>query len=252
MAFDIYVIIFFFLIGLFMGMINVLFGLKTSIHKKHLNVCEYCDVKYKWYELIPLYSFVTMRGNCIYCGKKLNIVYPLLELMNGFLFSLAYIYYGFSYELIIMLLLTCLLTIIYISDFKYYIIPDNPLIVFSVIVLILKFVFFGFQTFIISVLSGAIIFLFMYFVKIVGNFLFKRESLGDGDIKLAMFFGFVMGIRLAIVSLIIGSFLAFPIAIYYSLTGKDKEIPFGPYLITGLYFVFLFMEPIRHFLSIIF
>ena len=67
-----------------------------------------------------------------------------------------------------------------------------------------------------------------------------------------MLFGFAFGIRLAIVSLIIGSFLAFPVAIYYSLVGKDKEIPFGPYLVTGLFIVFVFMDPIRHFLEIIF
>ena len=82
--------------------------------------------------------------------------------------------------------------------------------------------------------------------------MFKQESLGGGDIKLSMFFGFVLGIRLSIVSLVVGSFLAFPYAVYFSLSNKQKEIPFGPFLIVGLYLVFIFMEPINSFLSIMF
>lgn len=252
MAFDIYVICFLFIIGLFAGLINVLIGLKKSVHKKHLNECDYCDAKYKWYELIPVVAYVSMQGECKYCHKKLSIMYSLLELANGVFFSLSYIYYGFSYEMLIMLILICLTTIIYVSDFKYYIIPNGVLLFFGLAILALKGIFFGWETLLISFISGIVIFFFMFLVKLVGNVLFKREALGDGDIKLSMLFGFAFGIRLAIVSLIIGSFLAFPVAIYYSLVGKDKEIPFGPYLVTGLFIVFVFMEPIRHFLEIIF
>ena len=251
MAFDIYVIILLFFVGLFVGLINILIGLKGSIHRKHLNYCD-CDVKYKWYELIPIYAYISMKGNCKYCGKKISIYYPLLQLLNGVLFSLSYVFYGFSYEMILFLILISLATIIYVSDFKYYIISNGPLIFFGIVILLLKYLFFGVRTMLISVLSGLIIFVFMYLVKLVGNILFKKESLGDGDIKLSVLFGFVFGIRLAIVSLIIGSFLAFPVAVFYSLTGSDKEIPFGPYLITGLCIVFIFMDVIRNFLSIIF
>ena len=251
MAFDIYVISFLFIIGLFVGLINILVGLKGSVHKKHFNYCD-CDAKYRWYELIPIVSFFSMKGTCNYCHRKMNLWYPVLELLNGIFFSLSYVYYGFSYEMILMILLTCLVTIIYVSDFKYYIISNRPLVFFSIVVLVLKLITFGVNTFLISIASGVAIFVLMYVIKLLGNFLFKRESMGDGDIKLSMFFGFCFGIRLAIISLIIGSFLAFPVAIFYSLTGKDKEIPFGPFLVSGLYIVFLFMEPIRNFLSILF
>lgn len=251
MAFDIYMITFLFVIGLFVGLINILIGLKGSVHRKHLNYCD-CDTKYKWYELIPIVSYFSMKGECKYCHRKMNIWYPVLELLNGVLFSLSYVYYGISYEMILMILLTSLVTIIYVSDFKYYIISNRPLVFFSLAVLLLKLITYGVTTFVISIVSGIIIFLLMYVIKLLGNLLFKRESMGDGDIKLSMFFGFCFGIRLAIVSLIIGAFLAFPVAIFYSLTGKDKEIPFGPFLVTGLYVVFIFMEPIRNFLFIIF
>ena len=95
-------------------------------------------------------------------------------------------------------------------------------------------------------------FLFFYAIKLIGDKIFKTESLGGGDIKLAMFFGFMVGLRLGIISIIIGSLLAFPVAIYYSFTNGKKEIPFGPFLITGLMIVFIFMEQIDSFIDVLF
>ena len=92
----------------------------------------------------------------------------------------------------------------------------------------------------------------MLVIRHIGNIIFKQESLGGGDVKLAMFFGFMLGIKLSIVSLVVGSFLAFPYAVYCSLTDKQKEIPFGPFLISGLFLVFVFMSHINSFLTIIF
>ena len=116
----------------------------------------------------------------------------------------------------------------------------------------LKFYYFGFHTFLISLCSGILILVFMLIFRYIGNKIFKQESLGGGDVKLSMFFGFVLGIKLSIVSLVIGSFLAFPYAIYCSLSNKQKEIPFGPFLISGLYMVFLFMDAINSFLRVMF
>jgi len=89
-------------------------------------------------------------------------------------------------------------------------------------------------------------------VRYIGSKIFGQESLGGGDVKLSMFFGFVLGIRLSIATLVIGSFLAFPCAIYYALSNKGREIPFGPFLITSLYLFCVFMEPINSFLSVVF
>ena len=92
----------------------------------------------------------------------------------------------------------------------------------------------------------------MLVIRYFGTKFFKQEALGGGDIKLATFFGFVLGLRLSIVSLILGSFLAFPYAIYCSMNKKNREIPFGPFLILGLDVTFIFMVYINNFLSIIF
>ena len=253
MLIDVYTIILLFFAGLIAGYACIILALKLPLKKKeYVNACDNCNHKYKWYQLIPLFSYLMNRGRCPYCKSKISIMYVILDFICGLLFSFGYIFYGFSYELIAIIILTLLLVMIYVSDFKYYVILDEPLIFFSILILLFKAMFFGFRTFIISLCSGLLIFLFMLLIRWIGNKVFKQDSIGGGDIKLAMFFGFVLGVRLSIISLIIGSFLAFPVAVYYSLAKINKEIPFGPFLITGLYLVFVFMEPIKSFLAIIF
>ena len=253
MIFDISMICILFFIGIFIGMIAVIIGLKLPLkNREFINICDNCNTKYKWYEMIPIFSFLLNRGECKYCHKNLNLWYSFLELVTGLLFAFSYMIYGFSYEMIVMICLTILAVIIYVSDFKYFIISDEPLFFFGILILVLKFIFYGFETFLISLCSGILILVFMLIIKYVGDKIFKQESLGGGDIKLAVFFGFVLGIRLSIISLVVGSFLAFPYAIYCSLSSKQREIPFGPFLVSGLYVVFLFMEPIKSFLTIVF
>lgn len=250
---DILIICLLFIVGIFLGLISVIIGLKLPLNKREFfNICDHCNERYKLYELIPIFSFFLNKGECRYCNKELSLWYPFLELVSGLLFSFSFMIYGFSYEMIIMIVLTLLAIIIFVSDFKYFIISDEPLFIFSFLVLLLKFIFFGFKTFLISLCSGILILAFMLLIRFIGNKIFKQESLGGGDVKLAMFFGFVLGIKLSIVSLVVGSFLAFPYAIYCSLSDKQKEIPFGPFLTTGLIMVFLLMDYINSFLNIMF
>ena len=252
MILDVFIICLLFVIGLLLSELYIILGLKLPKKSLVPNTCDNCNEFYKWYELIPIISFLINRGKCNYCNKKLSLFYPFLELLTGIMFSLSYIFYGFSYEMLAMLIICSLLIIIYVSDFKYYIISNEPLVIFSFLILLFKFLFFGWRTLLISLVSGLIIFLFMYGIRFLGTIIFKKEALGGGDVKLSAFFGFTLGIRLSIVSLIMSSFLAFPYAIYCSLSKVDKEVPFGPFLITALLIVFVFMEQIKSFLSIVF
>ena len=253
MILDIGIICLLFLFGLIIGHMAVIAGIKFPLKRRNLlSCCDNCNEKYKWYEMIPIVSFFIIGGECPYCEKQLSLGYPILELICSILLPISYMLYGFSYEMIAVIIIIVLTTIIYVCDFKYYIILDGPLIIFSILILILKFVFFGFENFLLSLCSGILIFLFFYAIKLVGDKMFKTESLGGGDIKLSMFFGFAVGLRLGIIAIIIGSLLAFPVAIYYSITNEKKEIPFGPFLATGLLIVFVFMEQINSFINILF
>lgn len=253
MVFDIYVITLLFLLGMVMGSFYTVVALRLPNDESIVEPrshCTNCNHVLKWYELIPVLSFVIQGGRCRNCKVKLSFVYPLIELICGALFALSYVLYGFSYEMVAMLVISSLLVLIYVSDFNYMIILDEPMIIGSLLILGMKLYFFGFDTFAISIASGIIMFIFMIVIKVIGDKMFKQESLGGGDIKLAMFFGFVFGVRLSFVSLVLGSFLAFPYAIYCSLAKSNREIPFGPFLITALLIVFIYMEPIKNFLNI--
>ena len=132
--------------------------------------------------------------------------------------------------------------LIFISDFSYYIILDSPLIIASILLFILKFIFLGYKDALISIVSGILLFLVMYLIKIIGDKLFKRESLGGGDIKLAFVIGYALGFRLSLIAIILSSFLALPYSVASLKLQKNNEVPFGPFLVSSLFIVFLFQD----------
>ncbi len=247
-------LLYLFLIGLVMGSFFTVVGLRVPLNESIISPrshCDNCKKTLKWYELIPLISWIIEAGRCTKCHSKIPIFYPIIELLTGFLFALSYRLYGISYEFFAMLIISSLLIIILVSDFKYLVILDTPLIISSILILTLKWSYFGLRTFLFSLLSGLVLFLFMFIIKLIGDKVFKRESLGGGDIKLAIFFGFALGIRLSFMSLVLGSFLAFPYALYYVIKSQEKEIPFGPFLMIGMLIIFLLQSLITDFINLI-
>ena len=248
----IYIYILLFIIGSIMGSFYTVIGLRRPLNESIVSPrshCESCNHTLKWYELIPVVSYVIQAGRCKFCNSKISSIYPIIEVLSGLLFMLSYILFGFSYKMIIMLLLSSLLIIIYVSDFKYFVILDVPLIIFSLLILITKYIFLGYKATLYSLIAGLVMFLIMYLIKLFGDKVFKRESLGGGDIKLAFLMGIVLNFKLALVSLVFSSFIALPYAIYLIIS-KKEEMPFGPFLITSLLFVFVFADTISNVLKI--
>ena len=93
-----------------------------------------------------------------------------------------------------------------------------------------------------SILSGLLLFLLMLLIGIIGKKIFKREALGGGDIKLAILIGIILGFRLGLVSIILSSLIALPYALASLMLNKNKEVPFGPFLIGSMAIVFLFSD----------
>ena len=99
-----------------------------------------------------------------------------------------------------------------------------------IIIIILYLSLFGLEFTVNKILSAILAFITMYVIKLIGDHLFKRESMGGGDIKLMFLFGLVIGYPLSICNIFLATFIAFPIAIYLLLSRKDNLIPFGPFL----------------------
>ncbi len=245
-------VFFYIIIGMLFGSFFLVVGMRLPKGESIITPrshCEECGHVLKWYELIPVISFIFLRGKCHKCGKKISYLYPIIEIASGLLFGIAYLVYGMSYELIAMMIISALLLIIFVSDLKYYIILDEPLIVASLLILGFKWYYFGFKSMVLALLSGIIIFTFMFIIKLVGDKVMKRESLGGGDIKLSFFIGVTLGIQLSFVALVIGSLLAFPYAFYIIFKNKAREIPYGPFLIAGTMIVFYLQDYISLFLK---
>ena len=207
--------------------------------------CPNCNHKLGKLELIPVLSYIFLKGKCKNCGKKISIFYPTFELFTGILFVICYLSYKDVYPEILNIIYVCLfassMIIIMISDIKYMIIPDEVLIFFSIILVILKlyisfkmgqfnnFIDVGYEL-IFILKDGLIMFLIMYLIRLFGNFLFKKDSMGGGDIKMMVFVAFILGWELSVVVIFMASFLALPISIINMYKKNEHMLPFGPYL----------------------
>lgn len=204
--------------------------------------CDSCHHILAWHDLVPIFSYILLKGKCKYCQSKISPINLIVEVSMGLMFLLGYLYFTPSYMLYGYLILASLMMIIFITDFSYYIILDSPLIISVILFAIAKFIYFGVKEVMLSLVSGIMLFAVMYLIKLIGDKIFKRESLGGGDIKLSFVIGFVLGFRLSLLSLILSSFLALPYSVASLKLQKNNEVPFGPFLVSSLFIVFLFQD----------
>jgi len=214
--------------------------------------CDNCKHVLSWYELIPIFSYLFLGGKCRKCGSKIPLYTLLIEVITGALFCLGYYLYSFSYEFYAFLTISSLAIIIFVSDFKYFIINDSPLFISIAAIIILKYIYFGLNPTLYAIASGLVLFATFFLVKLFGDKAFKKESLGGGDIKLSILIGVVLGIKLGLTAFILSAFLALPYAIIVSLSKKNDLVPYGPFLIFSLVIVFIFMSQFESLLHLLF
>lgn len=237
--------------GSFYGVVGTRLPEGKSIVKPGSH-CENCGHILKWYENIPILSYIFLGGLCKKCKKPIGFVYFMTELLSGALFALCYKAYGINYNLYLSLIISSLVIIIFVSDSKYMIINDSPLVISSILVFIIKFICSGYKVALMSIFDGLIIFLVAYLLMLFGKMLFKQEALGGGDIKLSFVAGMFLGIKFGILYIVLASFLAFPYAIYITIKNKDNMLPFGPFLVSSLLIVFLNMNMFNEMLKMLF
>lgn len=192
--------------------------------------CDKCKHELKWYELIPILSYIIQGGKCRKCKTAMPISYLLMEICTGILFAVCYHVFDTPLEITISLVFISSLIIIIISDIEYMIILDEVLIFAITAIVILDIFNVGFYDTSIKILCGAGSFITMLLIKKMGDFIFKQESLGGGDIKLMFVIGLVIGYEMSICNIFLATFIAFPIALFLLITKKDNMIPFGPFL----------------------
>ncbi len=205
--------------------------------------CPKCGETLKWYDLIPLLSFIFLLGKCRYCHKKINWQYPLVEIFTGIVFLLIFNFSIFSTDnqflsLAYYLIIASFLIFIFVYDLKYYLILDKviyPAIGISILYLIFLN-FNSWSSYLFSAVLPAGFFLLLILVS-------RGEWMGLGDVKLA----FLMGLILDYPGILIALFLSFlsgaGVGLFLIASGKKEmksEIPFGPFLAGSTILVLLF------------
>tara|TARA_Y100000590_G_scaffold13229_1_gene16043 strand:- start:268 stop:1032 length:765 start_codon:yes stop_codon:yes gene_type:complete len=217
--------------------------------------CRSCKNKIKWYDNIPLLSFIFLRGKCRSCNNKISSQYFLVELISAISFLFIYFIYGLSITTLLLIILSIFFIIIFFIDLKHYIIPNELTFPLMLIGFVKSFDPNLNQTifpnYINSLLGGffgyAVIWLIIFFYKKVRN----KEGMGLGDAKLMAVVGFWFGWASIPFTIFISSAVALVLVIP-SLIKKTRnmsaQIPFGPYIIIGCIIYVTFSNQLKYLL----
>ncbi|MBO8159238.1 A24 family peptidase [Thermosyntropha sp.] len=201
--------------------------------------CPECGIRLKALDLIPVLSYVFLKGRCRYCNSQISPVYPAVELLTGFLFVLVYMKYGLTLQTLTGIVLTSLLIPAAIIDIKKGIIPNKITYPGVVAGLALSFTGIGVK----NSLAGAASLAAVYLLAAV----LSRGGMGGGDVKLAAVIGAFTGLKGALATFILSSLAGGIWALFLLATGKGgrkTEVRFGPFLAVSAWISFMFADEI--------
>lgn len=187
--------------------------------------CTVCNRNLTIKDLVPVFSYVFLKGKCCGCGTKIHWVYPVMELATGLLFAFAYYQLGFTLELVVALLFISLLVIITVSDIAYMLIPDKILLFFLIPLIVLR-VFEPLSPWWDSIVGAVVGFGVLFLIAIV-----SKGGMGGGDIKLFFVIGLVLGWVPTLLTLFLASIIGTVIGVISlrrTKQGRKTPIPFGP------------------------
>ena len=248
------VIIFGLIVGSFLNVCIYRLPRETSIVSPGSS-CPSCGMAIRFYDNIPVISYLVLRGKCRRCGASISIRYPVVELITAFLFCAVYLKAGLSWTSLALMLFSALLITLSLIDLEFQIIPD----ILSLGGIVAGFVFsflrygFGYKDALLGIfIGGGILFVIAYGYQLIT----KREGMGGGDIKLLGMIGAFCGLKGVIFSLVAGSLLGTIVGIpLMVMQKKDMKyaIPFGPFLsLAALVFVFFGDTIIYVFLKVLY
>jgi prepilin signal peptidase PulO-like enzyme (type II secretory pathway) len=199
-------------------------NLKFKIKNDKRSYCDFCGRQLRWYENVPVVSWIILKGRTRCCDKKLPIGYPLLEIFMGIIFLLI----GNN---IVYLIIGSLLMFSLVFDLKYMILPDRTnlaLVAISLFMLIGKT---DYINYLLAGLGSLFFFFILNRIKIRGS-----EAMGMGDVKYTLFMGLFLGWPNTLVAIyfafVVGAMLSI-ILLLLKKVKKENPIPFGPFLIVG-------------------
>lgn len=276
MNYLIYLTIFIFglLIGSFINcLIYRLHIKKTFVHGR--SFCPHCKHQLAWYDNLPLISYLVLKAKCRYCHKSISLQYPIVEFITGVLFLIVFVATVkqfnnltidlslLSWYLVILLIrnfiLTAFLIIIFLYDYKYYLILDKVIIpaigfaLFFNIIVFLQNPIVNLWSSLASLLLAALLAGGFFLLQFVVS---KGKWIGGGDIRLGFLMGLILGWPNILTALVIGYLIGSVIGIALIIFGKKKmtsQVPLGTFLTVSTFIALLWgPQIIDWYMSIVF
>lgn len=215
-----------FILGSFFNVVGLRLP-KGVLFKDERSYCPHCYHTLRWFELIPLISYLLQRGKCRHCWKHISSLYPIMETVSGIMFVLCYSLTGFQVELFLALALISLFHIIMVSDFVYMVIPDKVLLTFFALFILYR-LYVPLEPWWTSLLGGAIGIALTAAIILLSN-----GGMGGGDMKLFGLIGFVLGWKLLLLTFFLSTLTGALFSSVLLMTGvmkRDQPFPFGPFI----------------------
>jgi prepilin signal peptidase PulO-like enzyme (type II secretory pathway) len=253
-----FVLIFFLgtIIGSFLNVVIYRFNTGKSMVKGR-SICMTCNKNLRWYELIPIFSFLIQHGKCRRCAVKISEQYPLVEFGTGLLFVLlafhfmpvlSFSYWSYIFLVVLYAYIFSLLIVISVYDIKHKIIPNKLVYMYAIVSFLTIFIAHGVTgglslawPSIWALFSGPIFALPFAFLWLVS----RGKWMGLGDAKLILGIGWLLGPMASLAGVIIAFWLGAIVSLFvmffsHKKIGMKTEIPFAPFLIIGTLIVFFF------------
>lgn len=239
-------------IGSFLNVVIVRLPAERSI--VGFSACPQCGTRIRWYDNIPLLSFLLLRGRCRACGGSISFQYPLIELATGLLFGGSALSLGASsfstwqewVYLVMVWLVLAVCVVVTVYDIRYYLVPDAVVIPSVVVVGLLGLVAMTVSVWMTTVVAGA-----LTYVGILGGVVLvtRGKGMGMGDVKLGALLGMLLGFPQSFYAILlsfwVGAFVGIALIVTKKKTRKDL-LPFAPFLIGAAIVVWFAREVIEN------
>jgi len=208
--------------------------------------CKACGTRLKPYDLIPVLSWIFLKGRCRYCGEKISARYMLVELLTGFVFVLLFYKYSLTVDFLASAFIMSILIAVFFIDMDHGIIPDGLVLagLAGGILLILYNFFQPVEIFrdrswwnpVLGIFTGSGI---LFLIAVIGMIVYKTDNvMGMGDVKIFAPIGAFLGWRMCLMALIVAIFLAgltSLLLVVLKIKERKSTIPFGPFIVTGTF-----------------
>jgi leader peptidase (prepilin peptidase)/N-methyltransferase len=233
------------IIGSFLNMLIYRLPRSISLVNPKRSICPKCKGTIKWYENIPIVSFLLLKGKCSNCAQSISLQYPAVEFITALSTLLLYNKLGMGIELIIISLFCYTIIMLSFIDIEYKAVPDYLLIISLALALIVP----GASFVTALEFAGAFVILEIFVTFYIQNIKYRltknealrdQKSLGEGDIPIIAALGAILGLKAGLVAIALSAVFAIIPSVYSNMVKKEMEIPFIPFLSLGLFCEYIF------------